>query len=411
MTGDEVLRGRIQERNASVIARSLEAAGVLLERVEIVGDDLGALAGAIRGHLAAGIDLLCVTGGLGPTHDDLTMEAVALATGRPLALDPAALEMVVAQTALLVRDPASLRAASEKQATLPSGARPLPPAGTAPGAALVHDGAVVVVLPGPPWELEAMWRAALPEPPVAQVIARGGRPAERTLRLFAVMESRAVDALDRLDRDAWERLAVGICARDAELEITVRGDPADAWAADALEARLADAFGPALYSTDGATLDETVARDLLAARQTVAVAESCTGGGLGARLTARPGSSAYMLGGVIAYSDAVKRDVLGVDPALLAAHGAVSAPVAEAMAAGARRLTGSDWALSVTGVAGPGGGTPDKPVGLVFTGLAGPGGTSAREHRLRGDRAAVRDRSAALALHALRLALAGAHGV
>jgi nicotinamide-nucleotide amidase len=152
-------------------------------------------------------------------------------------------------------------------------------------------------------------------------------------------------------------------------------------------------------------VDEMVARGLSAAGQTVAVAESCTGGGLGARLTSLPGSSGYVLGGVISYADEVKRDVLGVDAALLRLHGAVSEPVAEAMAAGARALAGSDWALSITGVAGPGGGTPEKPVGLVYVGLAGPAGVAAREHRLRGDRETIRDRSAALALHALRVAL------
>ena len=198
---------------------------------------------------------------------------------------------------------------------------------------------------------------------------------------------------------------MGICARDAELEITVRSAPGDAWAADALEERLRAELGAALYSRDGATLDEVVARLLVAAGQTVAVAESCTGGGLGARLTARPGSSAYVLGGVISYSDPVKRDVLGVDPRLLRRHGAVSAPVAERMAAGARDLVGSDWALSITGIAGPGGGTPEKPVGLVYVGLAGPDGVAAREHRLRGDREAIRQRSVAMALHALRIAL------
>jgi nicotinamide-nucleotide amidase len=204
---------------------------------------------------------------------------------------------------------------------------------------------------------------------------------------------------------------VGICARDAELEVTVRSAPGDAWAADALEDRLAAELGAALYSRDGATVDEVVARGLLAAGETVAVAESCTGGGLGARLTARPGSSEYVLGGVISYADAVKRDVLGVDANLLRRHGAVSAPVAERMAAGVRELVGSDWALSVTGVAGPGGGTPEKPVGLVYVGVAGPGGVAAREHRLRGDRERIRERSTAIALHALRLELEGRRGV
>jgi nicotinamide-nucleotide amidase len=387
------------------LARSLDAAGVAVERVEIVGDDLAALTGALRDMLAEGLDLVCTTGGLGPTHDDLTMEAVAAATGRPVELNREALAMVEARVSPLVTDPELARLVCEKQATLPAGSRVLPPAGTAPGAAVEHEGALVVVLPGPPWELQAMWEAARGEEPLAGVLARGGGPVERVLRAYAVIEGRAMAALRPLDRDAWDRLTVGICARDAELEITVRSAPADLWAADALEALLAEELGPALYSRDGATVDEIVARGLIAAGETVAVAESCTGGGLGARLTARPGSSAYVLGGVIAYSDEVKRDVLGVDPEVLRRHGAVSAPAAEAMATGARRLIGSDWALSVTGVAGPGGGTPEKPVGLVHLGVAGPDGASTRELRLRGDRDAIRSRSVALAMHALRLAL------
>ncbi|HEX2506781.1 MAG TPA: competence/damage-inducible protein A [Miltoncostaeaceae bacterium] len=411
VTGDEILRGRIQERNAGLLARSLEASGVRVERVEVVGDDLGALVAAIRAALDGGVDLLCTSGGLGPTHDDLTMEAVAAATGRDLVLDPAALAMVEKRLRGYRRTPGVWRQVAEKQAMLPAGATLLPPAGTAPGAALEHDGAIVVVLPGPPWELREMWEAVRAEPPLAALLARGGGASERVLRAFAVPESRVLAALRPFDQDAWERLAVGICAKDAELEITVRSAAEDAWAADALEARLGEELGAALYSRDGATVDEVVARRLIAAGQTVAVAESCTGGGLGARLTALPGSSAYMLGGVISYSDDVKRGVLGVDPGLLRRHGAVSAPVAEGMAAGVRELIGSDWALSITGVAGPGGGTPEKPVGLVYVGLAEADGVATAEHRLRGDREAIRDRSAALALHALRIALEAREGV
>jgi nicotinamide-nucleotide amidase len=384
---------------------------VRVERVEVVGDDLGALVAAIRAALDGGVDLLCTSGGLGPTHDDLTMEAVAAATGRDLVLDPAALAMVEKRLRGYRRTPGVWRQVAEKQAMLPAGATLLPPAGTAPGAALEHDGAIVVVLPGPPWELREMWEAVRAEPPLAALLARGGGASERVLRAFAVPESRVLAALRPFDQDAWERLAVGICAKDAELEITVRSAAEDAWAADALEARLGEELGAALYSRDGATVDEVVARRLIAAGQTVAVAESCTGGGLGARLTALPGSSAYMLGGVISYSDDVKRGVLGVDPGLLRRHGAVSAPVAEGMAAGVRELIGSDWALSITGVAGPGGGTPEKPVGLVYVGLAGADGVATAEHRLRGDREAIRDRSAALALHALRIALEAREGV
>ena len=304
------------------------------------------------------------------------------------------------------------RAVQEKQASLPAGAAVLPPAGTAPGAVLEHEGALVVVLPGPPWELEAMWTAALSaQPPLAALIARAGTPHERILRIHAVPESLLVAEIDGLGRDVWDRLTVGICARDGELEVTIRSDPADAWAADALEQRVADTLGAALFSRDGATVDDVVARGLVAAGQTVAVAESCTGGGLGARLTARPGSSAYVLGGVIAYADAVKVGLLGVAPEVLRRHGAVSAECAEQMAEGARRRLGSDWALSITGVAGPGGGTREKPVGLVYVGICGPAGTShIRLDRPWGGREGIRTRAIASAMHLLRVGLAAPGG-
>jgi nicotinamide-nucleotide amidase len=339
------------------------------------------------------------------------MEAVARATGRPLALDADALEMVERRSRGIAGDPEARRAAREKQAALPAGSRALPPAGTAPGCVLVHEGAVIVVLPGPPWELESVWGAAVGEEPLAGLLARTTPPDERVLRAYATPESEVVAALRRMDPAAWARLRVGICARDGELEITVRSAPGDPGPADALERLLEAELGDALFSRDGATVDELVARALTGAGQTLAVAESCTGGGLGARLTSRSGSSAYVVGGVISYSDEVKREVLGVDPEILRRHGAVSAECARAMAAGVRRLVGSDWALSVTGVAGPGGGSAEKPVGLVHLGIAGPDGVSSEEHRLRGDRERVRERSAAMALHLLRRALGGGPGV
>jgi nicotinamide-nucleotide amidase len=378
-----------------------------VDRIEMVGDGLPAIGGALRELLAERFDLVCVTGGLGPTHDDLTMEAVAEVTGRPLRLSEEALAMVRAHSLAVRRPPPLPPALPEKQAMRPENAPLLPPPGPAPGCARVHGGTVVVVLPGPPWELARMWEEALPEEPLAGLLARAEVPDERVLRLWAVPESRLVAELEGWEPDAWSRLRVGICARAAELEVTVRARPGDAWAADALESRIADRLPDALFSRDGRTIDEVVAGGLIAAGQTVAVAESCTGGLLGARLTERPGSSAYVLGGLITYSNEAKSALLGVDPALIQVHGAVSAECAEAMAAGARRALGSDWALSVTGVAGPGGGTPEKPVGLVFIGIAGPDGSVSHVAQRRGgDRATIRERSVAGALHLLRRSLA-----
>ncbi len=374
-------------------------------RVEMVGDGIDAIGGALARLLGDGYDLVCVSGGLGPTHDDLTMEAVARVTGRPMALDARALGLVSARSLVLQGDAAILAALREKQATLPEGAVMLPPPGTAPGCVLRHGPTTIVVLPGPPWELLSMWEAALGEPLLAEVIAGAPGMDERVLRVHGVPESTFVAAIADLDPDAWQRLKVGVCARDGELEVTVRCPPADSWAADALEGLVAEGLGDALFSRDGATVDDVVARALLAAGQTVAVAESCTGGGLGARLTARAGASAYVLGGVISYADAVKTDVLGVDPEVIRLHGAVSAECAEGMAIGTRRLLGSDWALAITGIAGPGGGGAEKPVGLVHLALAGPGGVRHAEQRRGGDRDSIRARAVAGALHLLRRGL------
>ncbi|MGD9573391.1 MAG: competence/damage-inducible protein A [Thermoleophilia bacterium] len=410
VTGDEILRGRTEERNARHLARDLEARGVEVVRWEMAGDDREGLVAALRRLLASGADLVLTSGGLGPTHDDVTMAAVAEATGRDLALDAGALEMVRAHSTALVTDDEVRRLVQEKQATLPAGATVLPPPGTAPGCALVHEGVVVVVLPGPPWELERMWADSVGIEPVAGLLARAGGAHERVLRLYGVPESQLVAMVRDVEPEAWARLRVGICARDAELEVTMRAAPGEAAAADALEGLIAEGAGERLFSRDGTTVDEIVARRLIAAGQTVAVAESCTGGLLGGRLTARAGSSAYVLGGVIAYANEVKEGLLGVDRAILETHGAVSAECAEAMAAGARERLGADWALSVTGVAGPGGGTEEKPVGLVYVGIAGPDGTTAHvELRRGGTRDAIRSRSVVAALHLLRRALPEAH--
>lgn len=412
VTGDEILRGRIRERNAGILARSLEEHGVAVDRIEMVGDGLAAIGGALERLLGEGHDLICTSGGLGPTHDDLTMEAVGRATGRPLELDPRALELVRAHSRGATGDPAVIEALHRKQASLPRGALMLPPPGTAPGCVVRHGDSVVVVLPGPPWELEAMWASALLEAPVAEVVARAPARAERVLRVQAVPESALVSALEGFDPAAWERLTVGICARDGELEVTVRAAPRHAGAVEALEARVRDAFGDALYSRDGRTVDDVVAEALVAAGQTVAVAESCTGGLLGGRLTARPGSSAYVRGGIVAYDNAAKHALLDVPEWILAEHGAVSAECAQAMARGARRALGADWALSTTGVAGPGGGTPDKPVGLVYIGVAGPDDSLGHLRQQRGgDRSAIRERAVTGALHLLRRSLAAGTAV
>jgi nicotinamide-nucleotide amidase len=399
-----VLGGRVAERNAAFLARALGRRGVRVERTLVVGDDPDEVREAVAALLARGPDLLCTTGGLGPTDDDLTMRAVAEAVGRPMRLDESALAMVVERSRAVVRrrrvDPLVLERIRRKQATLPDGATVLPPEGTAPGAALTHDGTVIVVLPGPPWELQSMWAAAVEADPLRGLFARGGAPPSRTLRLWSVVEAELVEVLDRLS--APDRASLGTYTKGGELEVVVPEH-----LAPHVTELIAGAFGDALFATDERTVDTIVAARLAGGGETLAVGESCTGGGLGARLTEMAGASTWFVGGVIAYADRVKERLLGVDPAIIAQHGAVSEQCARAMAAGARAATGADWGVAITGIAGPGGGTAEKPVGLVWIAIAGPGGGLAVEHRFwRGDRAGVRARSETAALHHLREALA-----
>jgi len=318
--------------------------GVDVARTVIVGDALEDLVAGLRDLLASGPGLVCTSGGLGPTHDDRTMEAVAAVAGRPLVVDAEALPLVRAAYGGRARPgvgPETQRAIDEKQASLPAGATLLPPVGTAPGCVVQAGEALVVVLPGPPWELQAMWEAALGTREVRALLERAGQGPRRLLRLYGVIESQMVDALERMEPGLLDSVELGICARAAELEVAIAAPAAQAAAAARMEQALTEAFGEAVYSRDGATVEEIVARALAARGETVAVAESCTGGGLGARLTARAGSSEYFLGGVIAYDDSLKRGLLGVPAELLARHGAVSAECAVAMAEGARSAAGT----------------------------------------------------------------------
>lgn len=403
VTGTEVLEGRVRDENGALVAASLAASGVEVARITVVGDGLDEIRSAVEEALDGQPDLVVTTGGLGPTHDDRTMEAVAAATGRAMAVDEGALAMVrAALAAVPARASDAIREeGARKQATLPAGAVVIPPPGTAPGAVVAADRSVVVVLPGPPWECRAAWEVACAVPEVSAVLgaAHGGAPTE--LRLAGVVESEFMEAIAERPPEG-DGLVVGVCARPGELEVTVRppGPPADDFVAY-LDAR----FPGAIFSRDGARVEQVVGRLLVRAGATMGTAESCTGGMVGARLTEVPGSSEWFAGGVVAYSNAVKEAVLGVPAGTLETHGAVSDAVARAMANGARAVLACDWSIAITGVAGPGGGTPDKPVGLVFVAVAGPPGTVVRELRLHGDRERVRMRASTIALHLLREAL------
>ena len=406
LTGSELLDGRTRDRNGFYLAGSLASAGFDVTHMLVVPDEPGALRRDLAGVLRERPAVVVLSGGLGTTHDDLTAQIVADVTGRALVEHPEALRMVhettrrVAERRGLALD--ELLTGMRRQALLPAGARPVAPAGVAPGFVVEHEGTAIVALPGVPWEVEAMWPSVLE----GLVGALGAVPPRTAQVRFYGWGEVQVAAL--LRAQPTDLLRVAITASYGEVTITARHEPGDAAAAtqlDALVAALRDG-GPA-FSSDGRTIDVLLA-DLLRSRgATVATAESCTGGLLAGRLTELAGSSDYVVGGAVTYADAAKRALLGVPTDLLAAHGAVSEPVARAMAEGARAATGATFALSTTGIAGPGGGTPEKPVGLVYVGCAGPDGTTVRRHEFPGDRATVRGWSVVAALHLLRRALEG----
>jgi nicotinamide-nucleotide amidase len=403
LTGDELLDGRVRDTNGAYLSRSLIERGFRVRAVVVAPDDRATIAGHLKRLLADAPRVLVVSGGLGTTHDDVTMAAVAQAAGLELREHPeawqAVLEQVCAVAARRGIDVEPLLEQARKQALLPVGATPLAPAGVAPGAVLTVDGTTIVVLPGVPRELEAMW------PPVLErlaAVAQAEPPRVRLLRLYGVGEMQVVPVLEAARHDL---LDVAVTASVGE--ITLRLAAPSGAAATRQMVRLVEALSAALpvYSSDGRTVDELVADTLRAAGATVAVAESCTGGLLGGRLTTLPGSSDYFLGGVVAYADSVKTGLLRVPQEQLDAHGAVSPQVAGSMAHGVRSLTGATYGLSTTGIAGPAGGTTDKPVGLVYIGCAGPQGERVAEHRIGGDRQTVRRWTVTAALHLLRRCL------
>ncbi len=400
LTGDELLQGRVRDTNGPFLGASLIEAGFSVRRSLVVADEPAEIAAALRWLLAGEPRLIVISGGLGTTHDDVTMATVAEVLERPLIRHEDAwrhvrdrVREVAARRHL---DAAELESQAARQALLPRGARCVAPAGLAPGAIVDAGVTAVVVLPGVPRELETMW------PPLLAELAAGlPRPRVRLLRVHGVGEMQVVPIVEAVPRDGLE---VGITAGDGEIVIRIAAydDRAEERAA-VLAERLSDELP--VFSSDGRTLDELVAESLRRRHATVAVAESCTGGLLGARLTALPGSSDYFVGGVLSYSDRLKERLLDVPVALLRRHGAVSAPVAEAMACGVRARTGAEYALAVTGIAGPAGGSAEKPVGLVYVACTTPQASTVTEHRLPGDRATVRDATVTAALHALRRSL------
>jgi nicotinamide-nucleotide amidase len=411
ITGTEVLAGRVRDRNGPWLADRLAELGVELAHVLITGDRPADLISALEFMRGEGADLIVTSGGLGPTADDLTAEVVAEFAGRPLRLDEdleRRIGEIIARFAARWRiDPEALRIANRKQAMVPEGAIALDPVGTAPGLVVPADAQVVVVLPGPPRELQGSWEQAVETEPFKALVADAPRYRQRMLRLFGIPESEIAETLRVAEQEiGLDGLEVTTCLRRGELEVVVRSDADTDGSSDALARLISERHRDALFSVDGSSIEEQVMR-LLGDRR-VAVGESCTGGLLATRLTDRPGSSHNFAGGVVAYSNEAKMQVLGVDPALIERHGAVSEEVAEALASGALDRFGADVGIGLTGIAGPDGGTPDKPVGRVcFSVIEKDGEKITRTLDLPGSRGDIRDRSTTVALHLLRRLLAG----
>jgi len=421
VTGTEVLSGRVTDRNGPWLAERLEEQGVDVACTTIVGDRRTDMEAALRFMEDEGLDLIVTSGGLGPTADDLTAEVVGAFQGRDPVWDKALhgrIEAIVRPLAERWKhvDREALEEGTRKQATIPAGATVLDPVGTAPGLVVLPvpsgTGPTVIVLPGPPGELRPMWAAAIERGAFSEAFAGAASYTRRTLRLWGIPESEIAETLREAERRGIEldRMEITTCLKRGELEIVTRYEPPAEAAYEALAALVKKRHGEMVFSEDGSTVDDQVAALLRGEgggeAWTIATAESCTGGLLAVRLTERAGASGYVRGAIVAYTNEVKVALAGVDAELIESHGAVSPEVAVALALGARTRLGADVGVGITGIAGPGGGSPEKPVGLVCLSTAGPGNAVlTRSVTLPGSRADVRDRAVTVALHMVRRVL------
>ena len=404
--GSELLLGDILNGNAQYVAQQLASLGIAHHYQTVVGDNPTRIKRAVA-IACERARLIIFTGGLGPTPDDLTVETLADFFGANLSERP---EIVVDLEEKFARRGRPLSVESRKQAQLPQGANILPnPVGTAPGVLWQpRAGLVVMTFPGVPSEMKAMWQATAVPYLRQNGWARGGIHSQ-TLKFWGMGETtlaRTVKSFLSADNPTVATYALG-----GEVKLRVSAKAASGEAANALIRPVADVIiqltGAACYGKDSDTMADVVGQLLRGQGQTLGVAESCTGGGLGQLLTAVPGSSDYFWGGVISYDNRVKEGLLGVDAAVLATKGAVSAEVAAMMADGVRTRLRADWGMSITGIAGPGGGTAEKPVGLVYIGLASAK-EIATERFTFGEqlsREQIRVRSAVSALNLLRIKL------
>ena len=400
--GTELLLGDTVDTNSAELGKVLAQLGVSHTGRQTVGDNVERLEAAL--HLALSrSDIVFTIGGLGPTQDDLTREGIAAALDEETVLDEEVLQGV--------RDKLKKRRvpfvpSQKRQAYRPACAETIENHnGTAPGLVCRKDGKTVIALPGPTLEFRPML-----EGPVRRLLAEMGGGSvihSRTLKVVGLGESMVEQKLGELMSS--ERPTVAPYAKLGEVHLRLTAQAASVEEADAViapvEAQVRERLGDAVFGSDDDTLEAVVLQLLRIRGEKLAVAESCTGGGLGARLTSVPGASDVFEGGVVSYSDRVKSSLLGVRTETLAEYGSVSEQCANQMAQGAQEATGADWGVSITGVAGPDGGTTDKPVGLVFIGVSGPDGTVVERHSFPGTREAVRNRSVQQALTALRVRL------
>jgi nicotinamide-nucleotide amidase len=416
VTGTEVLTGRVSDRNGPWLADRLHELGVELALVVIVGDRPQDMQSALRYMAEEGMDVVLTSGGLGPTADDLTAEVVGRFQGREMVLNEQLQARIAEILAPLAKrwpnlDQDAIRHGNRKQATIPAGATVLDPVGTAPGLVVPPrdgSGPTVVVLPGPPRELQPMWTHAVETGALGDVLKDAVAYRQRMLRLFGIPESEIAETLRVAERDGveLERLEITTCLKRGEIEVVTRYEPSAEDAYEALVSLVRERHADTLFSEDGSSVDQQVAGLLRGGGDSIATAESCTGGLVAARLTELAGASDYFKGAIVAYSNDAKVALAGVPAELIEAHGAVSTEVAEALADGARSRLEADVGVGVTGIAGPGGGTEEKPVGLVCLSVA----TGADEHLTRsvhlpGGRADVRERASTVAMHLVRRAL------
>jgi len=404
--GNEVLSGRTLDTNFQFLARLLEESGARVVGHQAVPDDAAAIAAALRLAFTRA-DLVVCTGGLGPTPDDLTVASIAAALDRALVRDEAVLESIRERWGAMLRGPMPAR--NDRQADLPAGAVAWTnPVGSAPGVHLEHEGHHVVLLPGVPEEMKQLALANL----APLVRAASGRTVEYTvIRTVGIAESILEERLGDLSGSlggAAVAYLPGLGGVDVRVALPSTGTPADRAAlVESARERLREAARDFIYSEEDRPLEQVIG-DLLAARGwRLAVAESCTGGLLGGRITGVAGSSGWFDGGAIVYANAAKIAAAGVAPSLIEAHGAVSEEVARALARGVASRFGTQCAIAVTGVAGPDGGTAEKPVGTVHIAAVTPEGEHHRRLELKGNRAQIRERSVTFALEVLRRLLVG----